>query len=180
MAEKKKKTTTKKSTKSVATKKSKGKKVDPDKKKLQDALKEYADELDMESLAFLVQQARVLQQRLKVKELSEQYEHLDPKAIARDRAGASKENLEVKEADDGSHFIFVINGARNFFSLEEMRTMVKMCHAAKGAGEGARRLFNWFGQNRTDVLSDTSIGGPTDQALVTMYEYIINNYTVRS
>ncbi len=176
----KKKSTAKKTGKEMTTvKKDTSKKADSDEKKLRDALKEYAEDLDLESLAFLVQQAQVLRKRLKVQELSKEYEQLDVHAIAAKKAGVSKDKLEVKEADDNSHFIFVINGARNFFSLKEMREMVKLCHHAASTKDGARRLYAWFGRHREDVIKDTSIDGPLDTALLTMYNYIVNNYTVK-
>ncbi|HRR61939.1 MAG TPA: hypothetical protein P5547_13490 [Spirochaetota bacterium] len=134
--------------------------------------------LDEESLAFLYEQAKVLLHNLEVAKLREEFEELDVKAIASKHYNFSKEKLEVVEADDLRYFIFVINGARNFFTRDEMRTIVKLCHSAPSLKDGMRMLYNWFEKNRKDVIIDTEIDGPNDKALETIYNYIINHYTV--
>lgn len=134
--------------------------------------------LDEESLNFLYEQAKVLLHNIEVKKLQQEFEELDVKTITAKRQDYSKDKLEVVEADDLRHFIFVINGARNFFSRDEMRKIVKLCHSAQDLKTGMRVLFHWFEKNRKDVIIDTSIDGPQDKALETMYNYIINNYTV--
>ncbi|MCX8123235.1 MAG: hypothetical protein N3F66_03615 [Spirochaetes bacterium] len=134
--------------------------------------------LDEESLNFLYEQAKVLLHNIEVKKLQQEFQDLDVKTITAKRQDYSKDKLEVVEADDLRHFIFVINGARNFFSRDEMRKIVKLCHSASTVKDGMRMLYHWFEKNRKDVIIDTSIDGPYDRALETMYNYIINNYTV--
>lgn len=134
--------------------------------------------LDIESLDFLYEQAKVLLHNLEVKKLQQEFEELDVKTITAKRQDYSKDKLEVIEADDLRHFIFVINGARNFFSRDEMRKIVKLCHSAPDVKTGMRMLYHWFEKNRKDVIIDTSIDGPQDKALETMYNYIVNNYSV--
>ncbi len=91
----------------------------------------------------------------------------------------NKTTIDVKEADDGSSFIIIINNARNFFALDEMRKLVAICHAAESETDAARRLYNWFTQYRKDVLVDTDIGGAGDQALFTMYRFIKGKYALK-
>jgi len=134
--------------------------------------------LDEESLDFLYEQAKVLLHNLEVKKLQQEFNELDVKTITSKRQDYSKDKLEVVEADDLRHFIFVINGARNFFSRDEMRKIVKLCHNAPTAKDGMRMLYHWFEKNRKDVIIDTAIDGPHDKALETMYNHIVNNYTV--
>ena len=134
--------------------------------------------LDDESLSFLYEQAKVLLHNLEVKKLQQEFEELDVKTITAKRQDYSKDKLEVVEASDLRHFIFVINGARNFFSRDEMRKLVKLCHSAPTLKDGMRMLYNWFEKNRKDVIIDTAIDGLYDKALETMYNYIVNNYTV--
>jgi hypothetical protein len=135
--------------------------------------------LDEESLNFLFEQAKVLLHNLEVKKLQQEFEELDVKTITAKRQDYSKDKLEVVEADDLRHFIFVINGARNFFSRDEMRKLVKLCHSAPTLKDGMRMLYNWFEKNRKDVIIDTAIDGPNDKALETMYNYIVSNYTLK-
>lgn len=134
--------------------------------------------LDVESLNFLYEQAKVLLHNLEVKKLQQEFDELDVKTITAKQKGYSKDKLEVVEADDLRHFIFVINGARNFFSRDEMRKIVKLCHSAPTVKDGMRMLYHWFETNRKDVIIDTAIDGPHDKALETIYNHIINNYTV--
>ncbi|MGQ9843450.1 MAG: hypothetical protein ACUVRK_07770 [Spirochaetota bacterium] len=134
--------------------------------------------LDKESLNFLYEQATVLLHNLEVKKLQQQFDELDVKTISAKKQQFSKYTLEVVEADDLRHFIFVINGARNFFSRDEMRKLVKLCHSAPTPKDGMRMLFSWFENNRKDVIIDTAIDGPNDKALETMYKHIVSNYTV--
>ena len=135
--------------------------------------------LDKESLNFLYEQAKVLLHNLEVKKLQQEFEELDVKTITAKRQDYSKDKLEVVEASDLRHFIFVINGARNFFSRDEMRKLVKLCHSAPTLKDGMRMLYHWFEKNRKDVIIDTAIDGPNDKALETMYNYIVSNYTLK-
>ncbi|MEW6526942.1 MAG: hypothetical protein AB1444_09770 [Spirochaetota bacterium] len=166
------------------TKKTKKTKA-PQAKKPQDATAQYIKainlllkKLDEESLDFLYEQAKVLLHNLEVKKLQQEFNELDVKTIISKRQDYSKDKLEVVEADDLRHFIFVINGARNFFSRDEMRKIVKLCHSAPTVKDGMRMLYHWFEKNRKDVIIDTVIDGPHDKALETMYNHIVNNYTV--
>ncbi len=134
--------------------------------------------LDEESLSFLYEQAKVLLHNLGVQKLQQEFNELDVKTITGKRQQLSKDKLEVVEADDLRHFIFVINGARNFFSRDEMRKIVKLCHSAPTVKDGMRMLYHWFEKNRKDVIIDTAIDSPHDTALETMYNHIVNNYTV--
>ncbi|MEJ5363081.1 MAG: hypothetical protein WBK20_06520 [Spirochaetota bacterium] len=133
--------------------------------------------LDEESLNFLYEQAKVLLHNLEVKKLQQEFDELDVKTITAKRQNYSKDKLEVVEADDLRHFIFVINGARNFFSRDEMKKIVKLCHSAPTVKDGMRMLYHWFEKNRKDVIIDTAIDGPHDIALETMYNHIVNTYT---
>jgi hypothetical protein len=90
-----------------------------------------------------------------------------------------KRTLEVKESNDRSSFVLAINNSRNFFTLSEMRLLVKLCHDASDAKDGAARLYQWCKTRRKDVLIDTDIKGPSDEALVTIYEYLVSTYSVK-
>ncbi len=95
-------------------------------------------------------------------------------------ASQDKYTIDVKEADDNSYFILIINKARNFFTLEEMRTLAQLCHAAIDPNDGSQRLYNWLSLKRKDVLTDTDIRGSNDPALATIYKFIVNRYKVKT
>lgn len=141
---------------------------------------EAASALDAEGIRQLIRQAVVLEHNAKVLKEHQQRKKMATVDAMRQGAGlTNKTAIDVKEADDGSSFIIIINNARNFFALDEMRKLVFICHAAAGEADGARRLYNWFARYRKDVLVDTDIGSPVDQALVTMYRFIKGRYTLK-
>jgi hypothetical protein len=92
--------------------------------------------------------------------------------------GTDKKSCEVVEMG-GNSFVLVVNRARNFFDLQEMRTLVRLCHEARNEGEAAVRMFGWFQGRRKDVLIDSDIRNAADAALVTIYRYLISHYAVK-
>lgn len=137
-------------------------------------------ELDEEGLRFLLQQALVLQHNMQVQKLQEELGKTSGKSGGKKRAPqTAADDVDVKEGEDGSHFIIIMRNYRNFFDRGEMKKIVQMCHASSDAGDAARRLFNWFAQNRKDVLNNSSIHERTDPVLSNMYTFLINRYTVK-
>lgn len=90
-----------------------------------------------------------------------------------------KSRIEIKEADDGSSFVLAINGSRNFFALDEMRKIVKICHSSENVKDASSRLYSWFVNFRMDVVNNTKIKNSTDPALATIYNALITRYTVK-
>ncbi len=152
-------------------------------KKLLKTLTDLAKQMEEDGLTLMIEQAELVLYKMKLikrnKELESKQSKLD-KPIEKYSPPSDKTNLEIVEADDDSHFIFVINRERNFFSLDEMKKIVKLCHVAENEKDGAERLYNWFERNRMDVINNTEIDGINDEALVTIYNGIIKSYTVKS
>lgn len=90
---------------------------------------------------------------------------------------SNRHHVDVIEMGENS-FVIAINGARNFFERDEMRTMVRLCHNSVGESDAATRLYSWYSNKRKDVLVDTRIFDPHDPALKTIYKYLVNNYSV--
>ncbi|MCP4130604.1 MAG: hypothetical protein GY754_06445 [bacterium] len=156
-------------------------KANPQVAELQKQLKTIIKDLNEEGLLYLIRQAQVLQYNMQVSKLNNEKQKKGLSGpLGSQLPQADKSKMEVKEADDGSSFILVIGRARNFFSLEEMRKLVKLCHAAQDDKDASNRLFTWFDKNRPDVLRDTDIDSPNDQALATMYKGIVKRYKVKS
>jgi len=179
---------TKKTAKKSKSSNSKGEKKGTSKKSAQNTqkddlikqLKKLINELNEEGLSFLIEQAIILKHNMQVKELNKDLQKLRSNKPKSDKTSKSdKHKIEVEEADDNSYFIIVMNRARNFFSLEEMRKLVKICHASEDEKDASRRLYNWFSKNRSDVIRDTDIVGVNDPALTSIYNYIKNKYTVK-
>ena len=84
----------------------------------------------------------------------------------------------VKEMG-GNSFVIVVERAHNFFDINEMRTLVAICHAAPGEKEAAAVMYRWLAEHRKDVLIDSGISNNTDVALLSIYAYLVNHYAVR-
>jgi len=140
-------------------------------------------ELDEESLQFLVRQAGVLYHSSRVQEVADESRRLTAKARAlnklKGKGYGDKYSIQVKEGDDGSYFMIGVNNYRSFFARDEMKKLVRMCHASKDSRDASRRMYAWFDRERGDILYNTDINGPTDPALETIYNYIIKTYDVK-
>ena len=134
--------------------------------------------INEQGLKFLISQAQVILHNIKVVE-SIKDRKKTPDQIGINSVIPDKTKIEVKEAEDNSYFIIIISGARLFFSLEQMRKIVNICHTSGNEKEGSSRLHNWFKQNRKDVLDDAKIYEASDQALETIYKFIISKYAVK-
>ncbi len=147
-------------------------------------LNKIIKELNEEGLMFMIKQGLVLKHNMQVDEINRGLEKAKDSVKTGGkkkpaRKGADKHSIEIVEGADKSHFIFVINNYRNFFSLEEMRQIVAICHAATDVRDAAARLYVWFKRERIDVINNTGISGIGDPSLATMYNAVVSAYTVR-
>jgi hypothetical protein len=101
-----------------------------------------------------------------------------PVKVQQTGPGMDKMSCEVVEKG-GTSFIIVINRARNFFDINEMRSLVQMCHAARNEIDATVRMFTWFQGRRKDVLIDTKIDNAIDPALKTIYHYLVTHYSIK-
>jgi len=137
--------------------------------------------LDEESLEILIEQAEILLHNIDRRDQFAKRKkrimqgNLDLKKTYIDKT--DKKTITIEEADDLRHFIIVLNGARNFFSKEEMKKIVKICHVSDDKKDAAGRLLNWLDKNRQDVIKNTCIEGKNDEALFSIYKYIVTHYT---
>lgn len=126
--------------------------------------------LDDDSLKKLIQSTAILAHNERVlKEFSLRKELAPPKAPAATAA--------IEEGKDGTFFIIILNGYRNFFSLEEMRRLVKVCHGTDNAAIAASRIYTWLEGGRFDVLRNSRIASSNDAALIAVWEKIISTYS---
>jgi hypothetical protein len=101
-----------------------------------------------------------------------------PAKVQQTGPGMDKLSCEVVEKG-GKSFIIVVNRARNFFDINEMRALVQMCHASRNDVDGAVRMFTWFQGRRKDVLIDTEIANAADPSLKTIYHYLVTHYSIK-
>jgi hypothetical protein len=89
------------------------------------------------------------------------------------------DEVEIEEKPEGENFTVAVQGARLFFTREEMRSMVKICHASEDDFDAALRLYNWFSRERKDVLIDGRITANTHPSLKSIYRKLISTYKVK-
>jgi hypothetical protein len=140
-------------------------------------LTDMLKDIDEEGLLFLIEQANILIYNRRVENIN--------RKLAGSRGKRKKEPpaayaVDIEESEDGRYFYIIIKNFRIFFTLEEMKNLVKICHASQDERDAAERLYNWFNRNRKDLLIDASIGTRTDPHLVGMYKKIIHTYRPKS
>ena len=155
-----------------------------EKKNLLEEVKILMEDINENGLKFLKRQAEVLLYNMKVEQVNTEIQKLTldksktPKGAA--EKNKDKMSMEIIDSDSGGSFIFVINKTRKFFTLDEMKKIVKICRSANDQKEASASLYSWFLNNRGDALYDIGINSANDPALGVIYNHIINNYTVNS
>lgn len=155
-------------------------KISAEKKKLIARINSLFEDLREKDLEFLVSQAEILNHNRKVEEriaAGDKYPKLKPEDFEIKKPGRSA--ADIIEGEGSNHFIIAGAGARKFFDIQEMRKLVKLCHAAADKKDAASRLYNWFDKNRRDYINDAEISGPGDDFLGAIYEKIIKTYKVK-
>ena len=129
--------------------------------------------LDEDSLRNLLQDAAILAHNERV---------LRDYTIKKEKAGPRPAAVRtaIEEGRDGTYFIIVLNNYRNIMSMNEMRNLVKLCHGAADANDGARRLYAWIERDRRDIKKNSKIADHTDPSLPALWEMVVNTYTSKS
>lgn len=156
------------------------------KEKLLKELGGLIKQIDMEGLLFLIKQANILIYNKSVEELNKKMDDLEAQKTKDTREKKKPGNeveeageVEIEEKPEGENFTVAVQGARLFFTREEMRSMVKICHASEDDFDAALRLYNWFSRERKDVLIDGRITANTHPALKSIYRKLISTYKVK-
>ncbi len=155
---------------------------------LLEILHELVSAVDREDLIFLINQTRVLIHNRKVREINRKIlsSRTDERKQGKKSAGDAQtptvqkniREVEIVERGDGKHFFIVVKGYRIYFTREEMRKLVKICHLAENSTDASQRLYNWFKRFRSDLLVDGGIGSARNQYLEDLYEKLISTYRV--
>ena len=149
-------------------------------------LHELISELDEEGIQFLIHQAQVLQYNKQVKEINKRITQTKSRAPDKKKAGSESEtkskarhpSVEIVERGEGKHFFIVVRGYRIYFTLEEMKKLVRICHVAGDGPDATQRLYNWFKRFRSDFLVDGDIGSARNPYLDDLYNKLVSTYTV--
>jgi hypothetical protein len=154
-----------------------------------------AKDLDEEGLEFILNQANVLIYNAQVEKLNERLRNARSAGLGAGKKGkpgspgsgtrlqgspgAGPGEVEIVEKEESGNFFIVVNNYRILFTREEMRSLVKICHASADGGDASSRLFNWFERNRKDLLIDGGIVSRTHPALESIFQILKSRYKVR-
>jgi len=144
------------------------------KSQLLDELKKISNAMIEEDLTTLIRNARILSHNREV------LNSVSRRTSAGEGRKNYERNVQIEEAADLSYFLINFYNHQNFFSREEMRKIVKMCHASADKTAAAAQLFNWFKYERSDVIKNTGLYSAKDPILGIFYDLVINKYSVKS
>jgi hypothetical protein len=118
------------------------------------------EHIDEEGLVFLLEQANVLLHNARVEELDLKRRRKGPAGDGTIQPETQRgPAVAVEESPDRKAFFLTLGTARKVLSLEEMRQVVRICHAAESEKEAARRLYAVLQRERRDILMDGGIEG---------------------
>lgn len=153
--------------------------------RLEKELKGLLKKLDEEGLIFLLKQAQVMIHNMQVDKINREIVEYESKRKTKTGGKSSKTvnrkagAVQIDEINQGKSFFIRLKDARKIFNLDEMRSLVKICHGAGDKIQAAVRLYRWFKRNRIDVLSDCHIAGDGDPYLALLYNTIKNTYQTK-
>lgn len=150
------------------------------KQRLEKELISLLKDIDEEGLLFLLKQAQIITHNLQVDKINKDLENIQKKEQKIISSSMSPENaslfFDVEGSNDNSSFIFVTSLSRKIFILEEMRSIVNICHSAIDNIDAAKGLYRWFYNNRKDFIVENRIGNEKHPYLEVIYKHIIKNY----
>jgi len=149
---------------------SKGKNAKGTREQLAHELAQMVQDINVDGLIYLIEQANVLLYNQRVERINKKISGLKKS----DRT--ETEGVGIEETKDGKNFFILIGRERIFFTLEEMRQIVRLCHAADDEVDASKRLYGWFYRNRKDLLIDCSIETSRDPHLANLYQKVVTTY----
>ncbi|MBN2534065.1 MAG: hypothetical protein JXB88_14340 [Spirochaetales bacterium] len=160
-------------------------KKESQREKLEKELKGLLKKIDAEGLIFLLKQARVMIHNVQVDKINREIVEYESKRKTKTGGKSIKPTksraaaVEIEEINQGKSFFIRLNNARKIFNLDEMRSLVSICHGADDEIQAGMRIYRWLKSNRIDVLSDCNIAGNGDPHLAVLYKMIISKYKTK-
>lgn len=142
-------------------------------------ISEIAGRIDDAGRQALLNAARALETKGKIEQFNRELNVVAEKAAKRRRELTAPEYRVQIEQTQGDFFVIQLDAVRVFFNREEMRAITRLCHAATGSADGARRMFRWFEKERSDLLSDAGINSDRNPYLIDLYEQVVTTYKVK-
>jgi hypothetical protein len=152
-----------------------------DNKKLIKELTGLLSQIDTEGLLYLKQQAGVIIHNQAVNELNDARAMVPagkkaPAKTAAKKAPAKKPPVGIHVEQSGKNFIIVTEKSRSFFSLAEIKSLVRICEQTDSKTAGAA-LYLWMKKERGDFLSNAGIAMPMDAKMVQLAQYLRDNFS---
>ncbi len=167
-------------------------KESPEHAALSKALTALIPSLDVEGLAFLVEQARVHLHNMEVESLEADIASVREIAArssakgtkgngksASKNGGAAKANWRVERSSSGSSYHLISGGKWKMFSESELTSLVKIAQGPDGDRERGARLYRWFAEERMDALGDLEIDDEADPKLSELSAFLRKAFKVK-
>jgi hypothetical protein len=150
------------------------------KEELIEELTDMIKDIDEDGLIFLIKQANVLLYNKRVEEINRKIERSVSEKKGRGKVQQTEDySVDIEESGDGQFFYIILNYNRIFFTLDEMRKIIKICHASEDEVDASQRLYNWFTRNRKDFLIDAQVGSSKSPFLANLYDKVTHTYKVK-
>jgi hypothetical protein len=182
-------------------------KESPEHAALSKALTSLIPSLDVEGLAFLVEQARVHLHNMEVasleadiasvRELASRSSAKANGTSASKKGGASrskgpvgpvgpvgltgtaKANWRVERSSSGSSYHLISGGKWKMFSEGELTALVRISQGPDGDRERGARLYRWLADERMDALGDLEIEDEADPKLAELSAFLRKAFKVK-
>jgi hypothetical protein len=146
---------------------------------------EIVERLDEDGLKTLLGAAKAVETKRKIETFNKELNTVAQEAARRRREAARPDYRVSIERTEDSFFVIQLDQVRVFFNLQEMREITRLCHAAARSAasnprvDGARRMFRWFENERSDLLADAGINNDASPYLMALYEEVVSNYKLK-
>ncbi len=150
---------------------------------LEEELQEAIAQIDEDGLAFLLNQAHVLIHNAQVQRINSELAELDRKNRAARKAtgrtaGAAGGVVRVgiEESEDRKAFFLSLGGTRKVMAMDEIKRLVRICYGAESKSAALRQLYTVLSRDRSDVLVDAKIGGPSSPLIEGLFYALREKY----
>ena len=151
----------------------------PEREALLVQIVQIAKRLSDDGLELLHEQAKVVEYKGKIEAFNAQLNVAKAEAVEARREASNPDYRVSIERTEDDFFLIQLDDIRVFFNLDEMRAITKTCHRAKDAAAGARMLYRWFEQERSDLLADAGINSNRNPYLGELYDLVLSTYKVK-
>jgi len=144
-----------------------------------DEIQGLLPELDRESLVFLKEQVSVLHYNIEVRKKNSQINKKQKSKNvkkAKAKAKAHQPKVYIEQLRNEKFFNLYINDAQLFMDYHEIKSILKIAKAAETPEKGAVRLYNWFKNERKDVLVDGHIPSNNSSLLKLIYKELLDTF----